>query len=253
MCLVVVVFEFVWIFDGYVDVCCLFWCESGKLCVQCVQVELCYFFVECFGQYGDVCWVGGDVCVQFQLCQYLIGEGGVYYEGGVFCGVVEVYQLFFVEDQYVVFVWYLLFVYLWFDFDFFYFCECFEVCDVDFVVEVFDVGDDCEVFECLQVFDCYDVVVFCVCDDDVDFVGYVGQLCYLEVVYGGLQSVDGVDFVYDYVCVLILQCFCCFFVDIVVVVDEGDFVVDEYIGCLVEFVWKGVLDVVFVVEFVFGY
>ena len=230
--------------------------ELGKAAAEAFEVEPGYFFVEVFGQHFDADGFFAAVLPQFDLGEYLVGEGCGHDEAGVAGGTAQIDEAAFGQDVDAVAVGEGVFVD---GADFFGLDggdadagQGVESVDLDFVVEVANVADDGLVFHPQHVFEGDDVAVARGGDVDVGYAKGVFDGEDSKAFHGSLEGTDGVDFCDDDVGAHAAQGLGAAFADIAVAADDGGFAGDHDVGGAFEAVQQGFATAVEVVEFGFG-
>ena len=106
-----------------------------------------------------------------------------------------------------------------------------QVGNVDFVIEVPDVADDCLILHAFHLRARYDMVIAGRGHDDVGLVADLVEPDNTITFHRGLQGIDRIDFRHPDRCAKSTQRLCTAFANVAVAADNGDFAGDHDIGC----------------------
>ena len=127
-----------------------------------------------------------------------------------------------------------------------------EFVDLDFVIEVADIGHDGLVLHLGHVIEGDDVLVACGGDVDVGAAEGFLDSGHFKTFHGGLEGVDGIDFGNDDAGTLAAERLGRAFADVAIAADDSDFARDHNVEGAVESVDEGVTATVEVVELGLG-
>ena len=116
--------------------------EDGELDADFLEVEAGDFFVEFFAEAVDAGLVGVLFVPEVELGEGLVGEAGAHDEGGVAGGAAEVHEAAFGKHVDAAVAGDVVAIILGLDVDAGDALFVVQLVDLDFVVEVTDVGDD---------------------------------------------------------------------------------------------------------------